>query len=149
STLGISLFEIPVESGRGIGDRDRVGAPPVMVINQEVVRHLSGRFDPPNPVGRAVGIYLLGYGAIPESRVSVQIVGVIRNKRTGGLHVPAEPVVYVPLAQFPRQDISLVVRTRSDPLGLCPEFEKPFGRSIPTYPGQCKDDGTGEGAERA
>jgi putative ABC transport system permease protein len=32
------------------------------------------------------------------------------------LHAPEEPVVYVPLAQFPRQDIKLVVRTRSEPL---------------------------------
>ena len=57
-----------------------------------------------------------GYGPIPESLVNVQIVGVIRNERTGGLHAPVEPVAYVPLAQVPRQDISLVVRTRSEPL---------------------------------
>jgi len=111
-----------------------VGAPPVMVINQEVVWHLSDRFDTPNPVGRAVGIYLPGYGAIPESRVSVQIVGVIRNERTGGLHAPAEPVVYVPLAQFPRQDISLVVRTRSDPLGAMSEIREAVRQVDPHLP---------------
>jgi predicted permease len=111
-----ATLQIPVESGRGIEDRDRAGAPPVMVINQEVARHLSSRFDMVNPVGRAVGIHLPGYGPIPESPVSVQIVGVIRNERTGGLHAPLEPVAYVPLAQVPRQDISLVVRTRSEPL---------------------------------
>jgi predicted lysophospholipase L1 biosynthesis ABC-type transport system permease subunit len=48
--------------------------------------------------------------------VSVQIVGVIRNERTGELRAPVQPVAYVPLAQVPRQDISLVVRTRSEPL---------------------------------
>jgi predicted permease len=111
-----ATLQIPVESGRGIEDRDRAGAPPVMVINQEAARHLSGRFDMPNPVGRAVGIYLPGYGPIPESPRSAQIVGVIRNERTGGLHAPVDPVAYVPLAQVPRQDISLVVRTRSEPL---------------------------------
>jgi len=111
-----ATLEIPVESGRGIEHRDRAGAPPVMVINQEAARHLSGRFDMASPVGRAVGIHLPGYGPIPESLVSMQIVGVIRNERTGGLHAPVEPVAYVPLAQVPRQDISLVVRTRSEPL---------------------------------
>ncbi|HMC59961.1 MAG TPA: ABC transporter permease, partial [Candidatus Solibacter sp.] len=110
-----ATLEIPVESGRGIEDRDRAGAPPVMVMSQEAARLLSGRFGIANPVGRVVGTYLPGYGPIPESQVNVQIVGVIRNERTGGLHAPAEPVVYVPLAQFPRQDISLVVRTRSEP----------------------------------
>ncbi len=111
-----STLDIAVESGRGIEVRDRAGAPPIMVINEEVARHLSGRFDMAHPVGRAVGIYLPGYGPIPESPVSAQIVGMIRNERTGGLQAPIEPVVYVPLAQFPRQDINLVARTRSEPL---------------------------------
>jgi predicted permease len=110
-------LDIPVESGRGIEDRDRAGAPPVMVLSQEAARLLSGRFGMANPVGRVVGSYLPGYGPIPESQVNLQIVGVIRNERTSGLQSPLEPVVYVPLAQFPRQDISLVVRTRSEPLG--------------------------------
>jgi predicted permease len=109
-----ATLQIGVESGRGIEDRDRAGAPPVIVINQEAARRLS-RFDMPNPVGRAVGIGLPGYGPIPESLVSAQIVGVIRNERTGGLHAPIDPVAYVPLAQVPRQDISLVVRTRGEP----------------------------------
>ena len=113
-----ATLEIPVESGRGIEDRDRAGAPPVMVINQEVARYLSSRFDMGNPVGRAVGIYLPGYGPIPESPVNVQIVGVIRNERTGGLHAPVELVVYVPLAQVPQQDVNLVVRTQIEPLAL-------------------------------
>ena len=68
-----STLEIPVETGRGIEVRDRAGAPPIMVISQEVARHLASRFDMANPVGRAVGIHLPGYGPIPESLVSVQI----------------------------------------------------------------------------
>ena len=111
-----ATLQIPVKSGRGIEDRDRRGAPPVIVINEEAARHLSGRFDMPAPVGRVVGISLPGYGPIPESAVSTQIVGVIRNERTAGLHAPVEPVAYVPLAQVPRQDISFLVRTRTEPL---------------------------------
>ena len=37
-------LQIPVEAGRGIEDRDRAGAPPVVVINQEVARQLSKTF---------------------------------------------------------------------------------------------------------
>ena len=145
-----ATLEIPVESGRGIEDRDRAGAPPVMVMSQEAARLLSGKFGMANPVGRVVGTYLPGYGPIPESQVNVQIVGVIRNERTGGLHAPLEPVVYVPLAQFPRQDISLVVRTRSEPLGgnVRNSGSRAAGRSPPA-PGGSEDDGTGEGAEHA
>lgn len=114
--LYFAALQIPVESGRGIGERDHAGAPPVIVMNQEAARQLSSRSDMANPVGRTVAIPLPGYGSIPESLVNPQIVGVIRNERTGGLHAPVPPVVYVPLAQFPRQDISLVVRTRNEPL---------------------------------
>ena len=128
-----AALEIPVESGRGIEDRDRAGAPPVMVINREAARHLS-RFDMANPVGRAVGIRLPGYGPIPESLVSVQIVGVIGNERTGGLHAPVEPVAYVPLAQAPRQDISLVVRTRSEPLAAMPGIREAVRQVDPHLP---------------
>lgn len=111
-----ATLDIPIESGRGIGERDRAGDPPVMVVNQLVAQLLSSKFGMAHPVGRTVITYLPGYGPIPESRVTPQIVGVVRNERTDGLRAPVEPVIYVPLAQFPRQDIKLVVRTRSEPL---------------------------------
>ncbi|HUD99157.1 MAG TPA: FtsX-like permease family protein, partial [Bryobacteraceae bacterium] len=129
-----ATLQIPVESGRGIEDRDRAGAPPVMVINQEAARHLSSGFDMANPVGRAAGIHLPGYGPIPESLVNVQIVGVIRNERTGGLHAPVEPVAYVPLAQVPRQDISLVVRTRNEPLAAMSGIREAVRQVDPNLP---------------
>jgi putative ABC transport system permease protein len=113
-------FDIPVESGRGIEDRDRAGQPRVVVINQELARQLSDQFGMANPVGRTVLMDLPGYGPIPESIVNVQIVGVIRNERTGGLQAPQERVAYAPLAQVPRQDLKLVVRTRSDLLAVMP-----------------------------
>ncbi len=113
-------FDIPVESGRGIEVQDRAGHPRVVVINQEVARQLSHQFGMVNPVGRIVLMDLPGYGPIPESVVNVQIVGVIRSERTGGLHAPQQPVAYVPLAQVPRQDIKLVVRTRSEASAVMP-----------------------------
>jgi predicted permease len=128
-----ATLQIPVESGRGIEDRDRAEAPPVMVINQETARHLA-RFDMAKPVGRVVGVSLPGYGPIPESLVSAQIVGVIRNERTGGLHTPVEPVAYVPLAQVPRQDISLVVRTRSEPLAAMSGIREAVRQVDPNLP---------------
>ena len=66
--------------------------------------------------------------------MNLQIVGVIRNERTGGLQAPPEPVVYVPLAQFPRQDISLVVRTRGDPLAAMPGIREAVRQIDPHLP---------------
>jgi predicted permease len=129
-----ATLQIPVQAGRGIEDRDRAGAPPVMVINQETARNLSGRLYFANPIGRTVVTYLPGYGPIPESRVSPQIVGVIRNERTGGLHAAIEPVVYVPLAQFPRQNVHLAVRTRSQPLTAMPGIREAVRQVDPHLP---------------
>jgi len=129
-----ATLQIPVQSGRGIEDRDRAGAPPVMVINQETARKLSGRLTSTNPVGQTVAIYLPGYGPIPESPASPQIVGVIRNERTGGLNAAIEPVVYVPLAQFRRQNIHFVVRTASDPMAVMPGIREAVRQVDPHLP---------------
>jgi predicted permease len=117
-------MQIPVESGRGVEDRDRAGSPPVVVINQELARDLSRKFGVVNPVGRIVRIALPGYGSIPESVVSVQIVGVIRSEHTSELQVPQRQVAYVPLAQVPQRDINLVVRTQIDPLALMSDIRQ-------------------------
>jgi putative ABC transport system permease protein len=129
-----ATLQMPLQSGRGIEDRDGPGAPQVMVINQETERLLSRKFDVASPVGRSVGIYLPGYGPIPESPANPRIVGVIRNERTAGLHAPIEPVVYVPLAQFPRQNIHLVVRTRSEPLAAMSGIREAVGQLDPHLP---------------
>ncbi len=127
-------LQIPVEAGRGIEKGDRVGAPPVVVINQEVARQLSKTFGIANPVGRTVGIDVPGYGPIPESRVNLQIVGVIRSERTAGLHAPPEQVAYLPLAQAPRQDVKLVVRTSTGPAAAMPAIREVLRQVDPNLP---------------
>jgi putative ABC transport system permease protein len=129
-----ATLQIPVESGRGIEDRDRAGSPPVVVLNQELARSFSSTFGIVNPVGRTVGVDVPGYGPIPESFVKMQIVGVIRSERTSGLHAPPELVAYVPFAQAPRQDIKLVVRTASDPASLMPSIREAVRQIDPRLP---------------
>jgi hypothetical protein len=120
-----AALEIPVLHGRGIEDRDRAGRPPVVVINEETARHLSSGFGITDPVGRTVITSVAGYGPIPESDTLVEIVGVIRSERTGGLQQRQGPMAYIPLAQAPQQDIKLVVRTRSEPLATMSGIRRP------------------------
>jgi putative ABC transport system permease protein len=127
-------LQIPIEAGRGIENRDRAGAPPVVVISQELARQFSKTFGIGNPIGRTVGIWVPGYGPIPESLVKLQIVGVIRSERTAGLNAPPELVAYVPLAQAPRQDIKLVVRTSSGPETAMPAIREAVGQVDSTLP---------------
>jgi hypothetical protein len=134
----------------GIENRDRAGAPPVVVLNQEVTRQLSKTFGIANPVGRTVGIWVPGYGPIPESLVNLQIVGVIRGEHTARLHAAPEPVAYLPLAQAPRQDIKLVIRTRSGPAAAMPGIWEAVRQVDPNLPLRGRhDNGTGQGAEHA
>jgi putative ABC transport system permease protein len=129
-----STLQIPIENGRAIEQTDRAGAPPVVVVNQEVARRLSKTFGTANPVGRSVAIDVPGYGPIPESRVNTQIVGVIRSEHTSRLDAAPELVAYVPLAQAPRQDIKLVVRTRSAPAMAIPGIREAVQEIDPHLP---------------
>jgi putative ABC transport system permease protein len=125
---------IPLVTGRGIESRDRAGAPPIVVVNQEVTRQLSKAFGMAKPVGRTVRIDVPGYGPIPESEVNMEIVGVIRGERTSGLNAPPELVAYLPLAQAPRQDVNLVVRTRTDPAAAMPGIREAVRQIDPNLP---------------
>jgi predicted permease len=129
-----STLRIPIENGRAIEQRDRAGAPPVVVVNQEVARQLSKTFGVANPVGRTVAIDVPGYGPIPESRVNMQIVGVIRGEHTSRLDEAPEWVAYVPLAQAPRQDFKLVIRTHSVPAMAMPGIREALHQIDPQLP---------------
>jgi putative ABC transport system permease protein len=93
---------IPLTVGRGFEIADHAKAPFVAVVNEAMAdRYFPGQ----NPIGQFVQI--LG----PNPR---QIVGIIPNLRQRALHLPAEPEIYVPHAQFPTGGMFLVVRTRHD-----------------------------------
>jgi putative ABC transport system permease protein len=84
NVLGIRLV-----AGRGFGDNDRAGQPPVMLIDRTVAR--SG-FLGDNPVGR----YVYGFGTAP-----IEVIGVVENIRQLGLDQEPMAQVFVDLRQFP------------------------------------------------
>ena len=111
-------LDIPVESGRGIEDRDRAGAPRILVINERLAQLLAKKYGMPNPVGKVVRVSTPGYGKEEGDMYGIEIAGVIRSERTGDLHAPQDLVIYVPLAQYPREDVMLIARTTLDPLSV-------------------------------
>jgi putative ABC transport system permease protein len=112
----LAALDIPVLAGRGITENDRADSPRVLLINQELANVLSKKFGITDPAGRVVQISYPGYGKAEGGRGPIQIVGVIRNERTGNLDAPENMVIYVPLAQYPRTDVKVVVRTtQADP----------------------------------
>jgi putative ABC transport system permease protein len=110
---------IPVLAGRGFTPSDRIGSPYVTVINEALARRLESRFGMKNPIGQAVDLPALGFG--PDRRAAMTIVGIIGNERVrSDLRVPLDEIAYVPIAQAPRMQVKLSVRTRGDSVAVVP-----------------------------
>ncbi|MGB2793200.1 MAG: ABC transporter permease [Candidatus Acidiferrales bacterium] len=102
-TLGI-----PILSGRGFDNRDGPKTANVAVVNQEFVRRFF--LDGENPLGKHI---LIAVGTPDQTAIS--IVGVSAAIRRVGLADKPLPQVFQPFAQSPSTDITVLLRTASDP----------------------------------
>jgi putative ABC transport system permease protein len=93
-TLGIPLL-----AGRDLTERDREGAPPVLLVNQTMARRY---FPHEDPLGKRVKI---GYNDL-----ECEIVGIVGDVKHAGLAAEAGPEMYTPFAQTPWASVDLVVR---------------------------------------
>src|ERR1019366_6360342 len=105
-----SAMQLPLRSGRFFTDRDNLASPPVVVIDDVLAKHF---FPGQNPVGRQIGIMVLG---------PVQIVGVVGHVKHWGLDSDdtskIRDQIYFPFLQVPDKFMSggvagltLVLRT--------------------------------------
>jgi predicted permease len=98
----------PLRSGRWFTDRDRAGAPPVVIVNEALARrNFAGR----DPLGRRVQLV---------DDPFVTIVGVVADARELSLDEEASPTLYFPRAQRPMRTMALVLRASSDPAQVAP-----------------------------
>jgi predicted permease len=134
--LGIAMtgyFEtmrIPLIAGRFFGERDGLGGPPTVVINQAFA---AKHFPNQNPVGQRMQARL-GDGVFNQP--VREIVGVIGNIKRKGLIAEADPQYYLPYAQAVITNPFLVVRTRLDPASMQHEITAAiheFDKSVPVY----------------
>lgn len=99
---------IEVKQGRAFGDRDRLGAPLVVMVNEAFVRkHLAGE----NPIGKRLHLP-------PSSASTHEIVGVAADAKLYALDWGTEPAVYVPHAQRANDVMSFVIHSEQDPGAL-------------------------------
>jgi putative ABC transport system permease protein len=119
-TLGVPLIQ-----GRHLDDRDVLGAPRTVVINESLARAQWPDADP-------LGQRFVGGGGEP-----VTVVGVVGDVRLMGVDVPVEPAFYVSVDQAespfmgPRQ---LIVRTSGDPLAAAPALRRAVWQVDPAQP---------------
>lgn len=126
STVGIGL-----SAGRLFGPDDGPGGPPVAVVNRLLARTVWG-----SEVA-AVGARVRTNGG--EWRRVVGVVGDVRQD----LLVPAVAELYVPLAQEPVASVSLVVRSRGEPMSLAAPVRaavRALDPDLPVFAVQSVDD---------
>jgi len=117
---------IPLKSGREFETRDKVDAPPVLIVTESWAR----TFFPgePNVVGK-----LIGSGG---SEKQSTIVGVVGDVRSDGLDEPVKPTMYFPYAQAPDGGMTLVVRSSGDAAAMTSAVRGAVGAvdaTIPVY----------------
>ncbi len=103
---------IPVLKGRSFTAQDRDNTQHVIVVNEA----LASRYWPNQDVmGKR-----LGFEKDPSKQSWREIVGVVGNVKHFGLDAEAKPEVYFPYQQYPRNFMTVVVRTSSDPVSMIP-----------------------------
>jgi putative ABC transport system permease protein len=88
STDYFSTMGIRIVAGRGFEARDRMGAPPVAVVNETFAQRL---FKGVNPIGRHIRIY--------DTDGEIEVIGIAKDVREQGLIRRLPVVMYVPIAQ--------------------------------------------------
>jgi putative ABC transport system permease protein len=98
STMGIDLL-----AGRVFGREDRIDTRPVVLVNEELANlHFPGE----DPVGRQIEYW----------GVTREIIGVVRNTLDVGQF--PRPMTFMSAFQYPRSNMSMVVRTAGEPLSV-------------------------------
>ena len=88
------------------------------MINEALARRLQDRFGVKEPVGAVVDLPALGFGR--DRRSAMTIVGVIGNERVQSDLRAHRRIAYVPIAQAPRMQVKLAVRTRGEAMAAVP-----------------------------
>ena len=89
-------MRIPIVAGRPFTDRDVKGALPVVIVSEEFARRL---FKGTSALGRHVRVF--------DADGAMQIVGIARDLKEGGLKGSSRSVMYVPMAQTHAQAIKI------------------------------------------
>ncbi len=101
----------PLMAGREFTGRDNAAGPRVCIINDALAKAF---FPGQNPIGQHIQIGR-NYSIVRE------VVGVAASVKHYGLVEPVLFQFYEPYAQFPRSGMTLVLRTKGDPMRLLPD----------------------------
>jgi putative ABC transport system permease protein len=131
-TLGISQLK-----GRDFTERDDNNAPGVIIVNQAFARKF---FPNEDAIGKHIKPGISTYEGDPLMR---EIVGVVADVKNRNLNSAVEPAYFVPEAQVPFNQMTLVVRTTNDPRGLITSAQREvtaMDKELPVFSIKTMDD---------
>ena len=102
-------LQVPLVRGRDFGDGDRLDAPFVAIINEQLAKDAFAGVD---PIGRTIRSGL-------DTPEPMTIIGIVKDIRTRGPARPVQAEIYMPYEQHqgPATALNIVVRTDAmDPL---------------------------------
>jgi putative ABC transport system permease protein len=102
-------MEIPMIKGREFTERDNKKAPGVIIVNQAFARKF---FPNEDPMGKRI---TPGISTDEDDAVPREIVGIVADVRNRNLMSDLRPGYFVPQAQIPFNQMTMVVKTTSDP----------------------------------
>lgn len=120
---------VPLRAGRSLGEADRHGAPPAVVVNETAARLL---WPGGSPLGHTVEVGT-SFG-VGRGRAGGEVVGVVGDVRHASLASEPLPEMYVAHAQFPVDWLTLVLRTDRDPALLVEEMRRLVAEADPNLP---------------
>ena len=85
------------------------------IVNESFVKHY---FPNENALGQRMRPWPPGRIWDNQKLTSFEIVGIVRDVKLAGLEAPSEPAYYLPASQAPLEDMTLLVRTTTDPLSI-------------------------------
>lgn len=106
-TLGVSMLK-----GRDFNERDNKQAPGVIIVNQAFARKF---FPNEDPIGKRIKP---GISTDTDEPAMREIVGVVSDVRNRNLSSELRTGYFVPAAQIPFNQMTMVVRTTNDPHSL-------------------------------
>ena len=122
----LDVLDIPLLSGRAIGDEDREGTEAVAVVNRELARR---SFPGRSPLGELL-LLPLGRG----DRVPFRVVGVMEDIRNDGLRAAPAPEILIAAAQRPAAGLTFLVRSAAPPAGLAAQMAEAAWAVDPRQP---------------
>ena len=99
---------IPLVRGRAFDERDKAGAPRVVIINQTMAAKL---FPGEDPIGKRIHITM-------NKEIYREIVGIAGDVKQHGLDKETLSQTYEPFLQEPSTFMNVIVRADGDPAGL-------------------------------